>query len=152
MTQSSSYNENSLKAELNQKGGRLTPQREKILKFFQELSSGEHLSAEALHLMLKEKEAHISISTVYRTLKLMAQMGILRELDLGDDFKYYELNGPRLTHHHHLVCTRCDKVIEFKQDTVLSIGTKITEKEGFQLLDCQLLIHGVCPSCQRSIA
>lgn len=153
MTQpSSSYNENSLKAELHQKGGRLTPQREKILKFFQDLSSGEHLSAEALHLMLKEKEAHISISTVYRTLKLMSKMGILRELDLGDDYKYYELNGPRLTHHHHLVCTRCDKVIEFKQDTVLSIGTKITEKEGFQLLDCQLLIHGVCPSCQRSIA
>jgi len=118
---------------------------------FQNLPLGEHLSGEALHIMLEENEAHISISTVYRTLKLMSQMGILRELDLGDDYKYYELNGPRPTHHHHLICTRCDKVIEFKQDPVLTIGATVTEKEGFQLLDCQLLIHDVCPTYQRSL-
>jgi Fur family transcriptional regulator, ferric uptake regulator len=151
MSSSSSYDSNALKAELHGKGGRMTPQREKILKFFQELPSGEHLSAEALHAMLEDQEAHISISTVYRTLKLMSQMGILRELDLGDDYKYYELNGPRPNHHHHLICTRCNKVIEFKNDSILTVGSKVTNKEGFQLLDCQLLIHGICPTCQRSI-
>jgi Fur family transcriptional regulator, ferric uptake regulator len=146
-----SYNPNALRAELNGKGGRLTPQREKILTFFQDLPGGEHLSAEALHVLLHEQQVNVSISTVYRTLKLMTQMGILRELDLGDDYKYYELNGPRTTHHHHLICTKCGTVVEFKHDSILTIGSKVTEKEGFQLLDCQLSVHGVCAPCQRSI-
>lgn len=147
----SSYTAASLKAELNERGWRMTPQRETILHVFQNLPEGQHLSAEELYTLLEEQKAGISLSTIYRTLKLMARMGILRELELAEGHKHYEINQPSPYHHHHLICVRCSKTIEFKSDSILKVGAKAAEKEGFHLLDCQLTVHAVCPSCQRSI-
>ena len=141
----------SLKAELNERGWRLTPQREKILNTFQNLPKGNHLSAEDLHEKLKAEGEDISLSTIYRTLKLMARMGILRELELAEGHKHYEINEPSPHHHHHLICVRCNKTIEFKSDSVLKVGAKTAQKEGYHLLDCQLTIHAVCPKCQRAL-
>jgi Fur family transcriptional regulator, ferric uptake regulator len=145
------YTAASLKAELNERGWRLTPQRETILQVFHDLPKGEHLSAEDLHTQLCGGGENISLSTIYRTLKLMARMGILRELELAEGHKHYELNQPYPHHHHHLICVRCNKTIEFKNDTILRTGTKTAQKEGYHLLDCQLTIHAICPSCQRSL-
>lgn len=145
------YTTDSLKAELNEKGWRLTPQRETILKIFQNLPEGNHLSAEDLFNLLESQDEQISLSTIYRTLKLMARMGILRELELAEGHKHYEINQPYPYHHHHLICVRCNKTIEFKSDAVLKVGTKTSQKEGYYLLDCQLTIHAVCPTCQRSL-
>lgn len=145
------YTVTSLKAELNEKGWRLTPQRETILQVFQNLPRGNHLSAEDLYHRLESEGSPISLSTIYRTLKLMARMGILRELELAEGHKHYELNQPYPHHHHHLICVRCSKTIEFKSDSILKVGTKTAQKEGYHLLDCQLTIHAVCPSCQRSL-
>lgn len=145
------YTTTSLKAELNERGWRMTPQREVILTIFQNLERGKHLSAEELHNLLQEKEDPISLSTIYRTLKLMARMGILRELELAEGHKHYEINQPHPYHHHHLICVRCNKTIEFKSESVLKTGAKVAQKEGYHLLDCQLTIHAVCPTCQRSL-
>jgi Fur family transcriptional regulator, ferric uptake regulator len=144
------YTADSLKAELHERGWRLTPQRKVILDIFQNLAEGKHLSAEDLCDFLKEEGHDISLSTIYRTVKLMARMGILRELELAEGHKHYEINQP-YHHHHHLICVRCNQTIEFKNDSVLKIGEKISKKEGYHLLDCQLTIHAVCPPCQRSI-
>lgn len=145
------YTATSLKAELNQRGWRLTPQRETILQVFQNLPKGEHLSAEDLYDRLQKKGRKISLSTIYRTVKLMSRMGILRELELAEGHKHYELNQPYPHHHHHLICIRCNKTIEFKSDSILKIGSKTSKQEGYHLLDCQLTIHAVCPACQRSL-
>lgn len=144
------YTAGSLKAELHDQGGRLTHQRETILHVFQELPEGEHLSAEDLQHRLENQRAGISLSTIYRTLKKMARMGILRELELGEGHKHYEINQPS-HYHHHLVCVRCNKTTEFKNDSILKTGIKTAEKEGYHLLDCQLTIHAVCPACQRAL-
>ena len=146
------YSVAALKAELNERGWRLTPQREKILQFFQALEEGRHLSAEEVCQLLEEQGEKVSLSTIYRNLKMMARMGILRELELSEGYKSYELNKPRPHHHHHLVCVRCSKTIEFKNDSILKTGIKTAEKEGYNLLDCQLTIHAVCPTCQRSLS
>lgn len=146
-----SYTASSLRAELNEKGWRLTPQRETILQVFQNLPKGKHLSAEDLYNVLQAEAAGISLSTIYRTLKLMARMGILRELELAEGHKHYELNQPHPYHHHHLICVRCNKTIEFKNDQILKVGAKASQKEGYHLLDCQLTVHAVCPTCQRSL-
>ncbi|MBE9177595.1 transcriptional repressor [Oculatella sp. LEGE 06141] len=146
-----SYTTVALKAELNERGWRLTPQRETILQVFQNLPKGNHLSAEDLYNHLSGEGENISLSTIYRTLKLMARMGILRELELAEGHKHYELNQPHPHHHHHLICVRCNKTIEFKNDTILKTGTKTAQKEGYHLLDCQLTIHAICPACQRSL-
>ncbi len=145
------YNSSSLRSELHERGCRMTPQREVILKVFQDLEKGTHLSAEELHEILAERKSGISLSTIYRTVKLMARMGILRELELAEGHKHYEINQPSPYHHHHLICIHCSRTIEFRSDSILKIGSKAAEKEGFQLLDCQLAVHAVCPKCQRSI-
>jgi Fur family transcriptional regulator, ferric uptake regulator len=145
------YTASSLKAELNERGWRLTPQRETILEIFQNLPTGNHLSAEDLHNLLHNQGENISLSTIYRTLKLMARMGILRELELAEGHKHYEINQPSPHHHHHLICVRCNKTIEFKNDSILKTGTKTAQKEGYHLLDCQLIIHAICPACQRAL-
>jgi Fur family ferric uptake transcriptional regulator len=79
----------------------------------------------------------------------MARMGILRELELAEGHKHYELNQPFPNHHHHLVCIQCNRTIEFKNDSILKQGMKQVEKEGFQLIDCQLTIHTICPEALR---
>ena len=145
------YSPSAMKAELHERGWRMTPQRETILVTFQNLAEGKHLSAEELCEHLEEQGQGISLSTIYRNLKLMARMGILRELELAEGQKRYEINQPAPHHHHHLICVRCNKTIEFRNDSVLKVGSKTADKAGYHLLDCQLLIHAVCPTCQRSI-
>jgi Fur family ferric uptake transcriptional regulator len=145
------YTVSSLKAELHERGWRLTPQRETILQIFQNLPTGEHLSAEDLHGLLQQDGEPISLSTIYRNLKMMSRMGILRELELAEGHKHYEINQPAPYHHHHLICVRCNKTTEFKNDSILKMGAKTAQKEGYHLLDCQLTIHAICPSCQRSL-
>ena len=143
------YTADSLKAELNSRGWRMTPHRKKILHVFQNLPKGDHLSAEELHNLLEEKKEGISLSTVYRSVKLMTRMGILRELELAEGHKHYEINQPYPHHHHHIVCIQCNKTIEFKDDTILKHSLKQTQKEGFQLIDCQLTVMTICPEALR---
>ncbi len=143
------YTAASLKSELNSRGWRLTPQRETILHVFQNLPRGDHLSAEELHDLLQQRGEAISLSTIYRSVKLMARMGILRELELAEGHKHYELNQPFPNHHHHLVCIQCNRTMEFKNDSILKQGMKQVEKAGFQLIDCQLTIHTICPEALR---
>lgn len=145
----SPYNITELKAELNARGWRLTPQRETILLVFQNLPKGEHLSAEELHELLQKQGEKVSLSTIYRSVKLMAKMGILRELELAEGHKHYELYQSYPHHHHHIVCIQCNTTIEFKDDSILKHSLKQCEKEGFQLIDCQLTVMTICPEALR---
>jgi Fur family transcriptional regulator, ferric uptake regulator len=143
------YTSSSLKSELNAKGWRLTPQREIILGMFQNLTQGNHLSAEEVYEFLEQRGERISLSTVYRTLKLMTRMGILRELELAETHKHYELNDSSPHHHHHMVCSQCNMTIEFENDSVLKQASKQVEKAGLELIDCQLTIYTICPEAIR---
>ena len=143
------YTAASLKAELNSRGWRMTPQRKKILQVFQHLPQGNHLSAEELYNLLEKRGESISLSTIYRSVKLMARMGILRELELAEGHKHYEVNQPYPHHHHQLVCIQCNKTIEFNNDSILKQSLRQTEKEGFQLIDCQLTVTAICPEALR---
>ncbi|MFY7806516.1 MAG: Fur family transcriptional regulator [Limnoraphis robusta] len=138
------YNNRSIKSELNQKGCRLTPQREKIMQVFHSLPQGKHLSAEELHHFLQGQGENISLSTVYRTLHLLTNIGILRELELAEGHKHYELFSGQSRRHHHLVCVQCYKTFEFSDESILKIGQKQACRAGVHLLDCQLTVHAVC--------
>ncbi len=143
------YTASSLKAELNSRGWRMTPQREKILHLFQNLPRGNHLSAEEVFNLLDQKGEPISLSTIYRSVKLMARMGILRELELAEGHKHYELNQPYPHHHHHMVCIQCNKTTEFKNDSILKQSLKQSQRDGLQLIDCQLTVMTICPEALR---
>lgn len=135
-----------LKDELNARGYRATPQRQKVLRIFMELTQGEHLSAEDLHQLLQKDGERISLSTVYRTLHLMVYMGLLRELELAEGHKHYELNRP-LKDHHHIVCVHCNATLEFAEQSVSQIGEKTASSAGYHVLDCQLTLYGICSNC-----
>jgi Fur family ferric uptake transcriptional regulator len=108
------YTEEAFKAELNARGWRATRQREIILQTFQNLPEGTHLSAEELHKKLQEEGHKVSLSTIYRTVKLMTRMGILRELELTEGHKHYEINHPAPRHHHHLFALKPTRSLSLK--------------------------------------
>ncbi len=136
-------------AGLRSKGYRVTPQRERILEVFHDLPLGTHLSAEELHQRLKNAQPPISLATTYRTLHLLATLGLLRELDFAEGHKHYELNRGA-TDHQHLVCVACYTPIEFTGADVEDAARAVAERYGFKVLDIQLKIHGICAACQRS--
>ena len=135
-----------LKDELNARGYRSTPQRQKVLSIFMSLTQGEHLSAEDLHKILENSGERISLSTVYRTIHLMVYMGLLRELELAEGHKHYELNWP-LRDHHHIVCVHCNKTLEFTESSISEIGAGTAKMAGYHVLDCQLTLYGICSHC-----
>ncbi len=163
------YTANALKEELHQVGFRMTTQRREILDFFLNLPEGEHLSAQEVHQRTMAQGSRASLSTIYRCLKLMARLGLLRELEFPNKEHYYELNREfclnaipedvlreaeaseqllPASHHHHLVCVRTNEIREFRNDQVCKTARKIAEKYGYKVLDCQFTIIGVSPEGQ----
>jgi Fur family ferric uptake transcriptional regulator len=131
--------------DLRRRGYRLTPQREAILRVFQTVPSGTHLSAEDLHQHVAD--SGISLATTYRTLKLLASMGLLRELDLAEGHKHYEPNTPQSAPHHHLVCVSCSQAIEFEKTELYDLGLQVANAHGYRMLDVQYKVYGVCAAC-----
>jgi len=137
-------NLDSLKTKFNAQGYRLTPQRQLIFDIFLTLPTSHHLSAESLRLLLLERGLAMSLSTIYRILKIMTKMGIIREVELAQSQKYYELNTIS-THHHHIVCVQCHQIIEFENNFILQLGLRQVETMGLQLIDCKFTLHTICP-------
>ena len=85
---------------LHQDGRRLTPQRQRVLELFERIGSGCHLSAEEVHQQLAALEMKVSLATVYRTLRLLADMGLLQELELSEGGRRFEECPLRQRHNH----------------------------------------------------
>jgi Fur family transcriptional regulator, ferric uptake regulator len=128
-------------------GLRSTRQRDIILDVF--LATHEHLSVEELYLKVKASHPGIGQATVYRTLKLFVEAGLAREMMLGDGQTRYEhqLAGE---HHDHLVCTRCNAVIEFEDETIERLQQEIAKRHGFTLVSHKMQLCGICPACIRA--
>jgi len=133
---------------LHNGGRRLTPQRRKILELFENIGSGMHLSAEDVHHQLLEANNRISLATIYRTLRLLVDMGFLHELELSEGGHRFELSSHEHPDHHHLVCVRCGRTEEFESDHVIQAGRIAAEKNGFKLLESTLNVRALCPMCQ----
>lgn len=133
---------------LRKKGHRITPQRETILQLFYELPEGMHLSAEELLIKLEEANIKVSLATLYRTLKLLSSIGLLRELDFAEDHKHYELFRGKSSYHHHIICVNCNNTIEIQDNTLYQLGEKLSKENGIKLIDVQFKLFGVCQKCQ----
>ena len=127
----------------------MTPQRQIVLQIFLD-HPGEHLSAEDVHGLLRDSRAEIGLATVYRSLELLSTLGILQKMEFGDGCSRYEVNtsDPKAHHHHHLICTKCNKVIEFEEDLLDDLEHDICNKSGFKILDHQVKFFGICKECQ----
>ena len=137
----------SLRTTLNDRGQRLTPQRQRVLDLFERIGEGSHLSAEEVHLRLVRSQERVSLATVYRTLRLLSSIGLLQELELPEGGRRFELAGDAHRDHHHLLCVRCGRTEEFESGAVLAAGEAPAGSFGFRLLECVLNVRALCPAC-----
>ena len=126
-------------------GLRRTAQRDLILEVF--LRTSEHLSSEDLYDLVKKEDPTVGQTTVYRTLKLLSEAGLAREVRFGDGRTHYEHHYNR-EHHDHMICTECGKVVEFFSSELEAMQDEIAAKHNFILTQHSMRLLGLCEDCQ----
>jgi Fur family ferric uptake transcriptional regulator len=140
---------NELSQLLRKKGYKITSQRKAVLDVVIE-NDGEHLSSQEIYELVKKKHPDVGIATIYRTLPVLEELGFVYAVDLEDGCIRYELNRvDQLHRHHHLLCERCGKVTEVKDDLLDEIEAKIYKNYGFTIKDHRVKFYGICAECQR---
>lgn len=140
--------ENVLRDSFHQVGRRLTRQRRLILEVLQ--TSDGHLDAERLHDRVKARDPSVSLATVYRTLGVLQEMGLVEQHRLGEDHGHYEAvrDGP----HYHFNCLGCGEVIEFDAPEVAQIIRRLSQRQGIEITEAHLTLSGYCARCQSQRA
>ncbi|HXG47347.1 MAG TPA: transcriptional repressor [Methylomirabilota bacterium] len=126
---------------------RLTSQRQAIIDSV--FATDEHFTAEQLLEWARQRDRSVSRATVYRTLPLLTESGLVREMDFGKDHKYYDPNYADHPHHSHIICNDCDKIVEFESDQLDRLESEITQKLGFSVKTQRLQITGSCDELKR---
>lgn len=131
---------------IQKQGLKRTSQRDLILDVF--LRTEEHLSSEDLYQLVKQEDPTIGQTTVYRTLKLLTDAGLAREVRFGDKRTHYEHNYKH-QHHDHMICSECGKIIEFYSAELEAIQEAMAAKHRFEVTQHLLRIIGICNECRR---
>jgi Fur family ferric uptake transcriptional regulator len=126
-------------------GLKRTAQRDLILEVF--LRTEEHMSSEDLYSLVKREDPTIGQTTVYRTLKLLTDAGLAREVRFGDGRTRYEHNYKH-PHHDHMICTVCGKTIEFFSAELERLQDKIAARHKFETTHHTLRMFGYCADCR----
>ncbi len=134
---------------LRQVGLKHTEQRDTILRTF--LETREHLSTDELHRLVKKRDLRIGFTTVYRTLKLLAECGLASEVAFHDGIARYEHQYNRRSH-HHMVCTVCSSSVEFFSAEVDRLEREIGSQHHYETTRHTFQIYGVCQDCARKTA
>ena len=136
-----------LKEQLKEKGYRLTDQRLAILETILN-NKGKHLNSQEIYDLVKEEHPEIGVATVYRTLPLLEEIGIVYGGDFGDGSIRYEVAKEHEVHrHHHLICIECGSIEEFEDDLLESIENEIYKKKQFEITDHRVKFFGYCSKC-----
>ena len=138
-------------------GYRFTISRAAILDVL--TSASKHLSAEDVYMAVHKYYPQVGLTTVYRTLELLVQMGIVFKSDFGDGRARYELaEGPKgVNHHHHLVCTECGRVIDYTDfiddevELLQRTEKGLSKKYNFKITNHLIQFYGLCDSCRSNI-
>ena len=132
-------------ASLRGAGRRLTRQRQAIWDALL-VEPDQHLSAEDVVERVRAELPRVNSSTVYRTLELLVEEGLLLRTDLGGDRAYFE---PAREHpHHHLICECCGSVTHIHNETLGNLASRVTKATGYTLGTRELSLFGLCPNCQ----
>jgi Fur family ferric uptake transcriptional regulator len=139
---------NALKEDLKKKGYKLTPQRRSIVDTIID-NEGNHLTAEEIYDKVKISCPEIGLATVYRTILLLEELGVISRLDLNDGCSRYEIVHSNEAHrHHHLICNTCHKVSEVQDDLLEELEADIEKQYKFKILDHSVKFYGICDECQ----
>lgn len=126
-------------------GKRITPQRRLVLGIL--IATDGHLDAHDIYELGRRQDARLSLSTVYRTLSVLKEAGVVNELHLDEEHHHYELCGK--DEHAHLVCLECSKVMEVDSDAFAEAAAAAAEAHGFAVATAQVELTGYCADCRR---
>lgn len=121
-----------------------TKQRDAIVSTFFEME-GRHVKIEELLEAVRKKNSAIGYATVYRTLMLLVEAGVAHQRHFNDGQSRFEVDSPH--HHDHLICTECNKIIEFENDIIEEEQHKVAKKHKFKLTGHRMELYGVCSNC-----
>jgi Fur family ferric uptake transcriptional regulator len=127
------------------KGRPATAQRQLLLNLIRR--TGGHISAKDLYRRASRKSESISLATVYRTLKLFKELGLVEQRRLGEVYCHYEVKES--ADHQHLVCRSCGKVIEFESPLLSKLVEKLQSDHEFNLTKIELYVEGYCKQCEK---
>lgn len=133
---------------IREKGLRHTPQREHILGVF--LATEKHISTEELHGLVKKEYPDIGYTTVYRTMKLLAECGLCGEIEFGDGITRFEHRYGH-EHHDHLICVKCGRFIEVKNQRIEKLQEEMVKRYSFAPETHKLEIFGICKGCRERV-
>ena len=125
-------------------GHPLTAQRRLLLELLRDAEG--HIDAKALYRRASAKDESISPATVYRTLNLFKELGLVDEMRLGRVRCYYEIKQSQ--GHQHLVCQGCGRVIEFQNPHFKKLINAVQREHGFSVKKAELYLEGYCPGCE----
>ena len=130
---------------LRQAGFRITPQREAICSLL--AGTDTHPSAQIIFEELRPSFSSLSLATVYNTLDVLVQMGVLNTLgEVGDGAVHYDAD---LTPHVNLACIECHRIIDLTSQAVHALEGEVAQTSGYKLLGARVMYYGLCPECQQ---
>ncbi len=110
------------------------------------LNSDRHLTVEETHVIAREFDDGIGLTTVYRTLKLLVEAGLVLSHRYKNDVIHYE-RADTSKHHDHIICQECGEVLEVVDDDIEKLQEKLAKRHGYALYSHRLYMYGVCPAC-----
>ncbi len=137
--------ERKVAAILRQHSYKLTPQRRVVIQAI--ASNQDHLTPTAIYERVHQHHPSIGFVTIYRTLEILAQLGLICELHAGGSCRSYTISAPG--HHHHLICSNCSRVIDFTGCELGKVEQDLSSKTGFRIEGHLLEFIGLCQACQR---
>ncbi len=127
------------------KGLRTTKKRNEI--FDEVLKTEGHFDPDELYMRLKQKGSKVSRASVYRTIPLLVEIGLIEEVERVDKHAHYERVSVE-SHHDHMICMKCGRVIEFYSPTLEMLQDELCLRENFTKVRHSLEIYGVCNKCK----
>lgn len=136
---------------LKSHGLKVTNQRVLLLEALSK-HKGEHLTPEEIYEIVKEEHPEIGLATVYRTIQLLCQLGLVEKAVLVDGIVRYEMaerGRGRAHHHHHIICLDCGNVESFEDDLLENLESAIAKKTGFEIVNHEVKFYGYCNKCKE---
>lgn len=150
-------NQNVFKQMLKEKNLKVTKQRMLVLELMGD-HPGEHMTAETIYALAREKDPEIGLATIYRTLQVLVDLEVIRKINFDDRFSRYELGqlpgeegGGHPHYHHHAICSRCGAVIPFEEDLLDNLEQSLLEQAGFYVVNHEVKLFGYCRSCRKNM-
>jgi len=127
---------------LKKSGVRITPQRHAVLEYL--LTASTHPTADEIYRALEDKFPNMSVATVYNNLRILKDLGLVRELTYGDDSSRFDSN---MGEHYHIICEDCGKIVDFHYPTLDEIESLAQKVSGFEISHHRMELYGKCEKC-----